>query len=185
MNKKIFIAIAIATSILTILMGINFLHLPVQAQTDVQFICRDGFDENTQQRHPTTYAWTSRGKIAVVRWTRDGKLGFEDYPPQKRCAEVSPRFDKAYHQETINMMTNGKLNNQPVICAVKEYGTGCTDDNLLFTLKPEDDSFKAINELKKIFTGEIVGPRHESSDTTPQVYVQIDIEKYLRTAPVE
>ena len=184
MNKKIFIAIAIATSVLTILMGVNFPHSPVQAQTDVQFICRDGFDENTQQRHPTTYAWTSRGKIPVVRWKRNGDLGFDGYPPQKRCAEVSPRFDRAYHQETINMMTNGTLNNRPVICAVKEYGAGCSDDNLLFTLKPEDNSLLFINKLKQIFNGDIIGPVDHSS-AVPQVYVQIDIEKYLRTAPVE
>jgi hypothetical protein len=87
------------------------------ANSPVQFICSEGFDRVSTRRLPTTYAWTQRGKIAIVRWKTEQ---FPGYPPQRRCHEVSPRFQEAYENGTLQFITNGMMNRQPVICTTRQ-----------------------------------------------------------------
>lgn len=148
----------------------------------VKFICADGYDQQTDSRLPTTYAWTERGKIAVIRWSTDffERAGFS---PQKRCELVSPRFQKAYNNETLSYLTNGTLNGEPVICTAKEKGGDCA--NLLLTLRPQDNSLTILEELSDVLRGRSTGPIRHRSGLPPQVYYQIDMEQFLRNAPVE
>ena len=165
----------------TFVMGIelNPIQPKVQAQTETEFICAESYDPETEQRTPTTFAWTPRGKIAVIRWSTED---FSEYSPQKRCQEVTSRFHQAYHNDTLGLITNGTMNNQPAICTAKEAGGAC--DTLLMSLRSEDNSLKILNHLRRLFYGEQVGPIKHSSGI-PQVYYRMDIEKFLRTAPVE
>lgn len=151
----------------------------VQAeQTETQFICADGYDEQTQQTHPTTFAWTPEGKIVVVRWT--SKV-FSNYSPQQRCEVVSQRMHEAYHNGTLNFITNGTSNGQRVICTANQPGESCAE--VLMTLRPEDDSIAILNHFRDLFNGYQVGPvRHSSGE--PQVYYQIDVDGFLANQPV-
>lgn len=150
--------------------------MPVNAEETVKFICGQSFDSATGNRLPTTFAWTPRGKIAIIRW--ETKY-FPNYSPERRCQEVSPRFQEAYNNDTINLLTNGFMNNQPVICTAKEYGDGC--HTLLMTLRSNDDSVQVLEGIVSLLNGERVGPiKH-----TNQQYIQINIQEFLKTAPVE
>jgi hypothetical protein len=147
--------------------------------TEVQFICGESFDKSTGRRLPTTFAWTDKGKQALVRWKTEQ---FPGYPPQRRCNEISPRFEEAYNNGTLGMITNGTMNNQPVICTTTEEGGTC--QNLLMTLRPQDNSLKVLKEFEDILNGRGVGPVVHSSGT-PQRFVELNIQKFLDTAPVE
>jgi len=150
-----------------------------EARAKVEFICADGYDQQTDSRLPTTYAWTERGKIAVVRWSTDffERAGFS---PQKRCELVSPRFQKAYDQRTLSYLTNGNMNGQSVICTATEPGGDCAD--LLLTLRPQDKPLVILEGLASIFRGRGTEPlRHISG----QIYYPIDMQEFLRNAPVE
>ena len=152
---------------------------PVTANTDIEFICAESFDQESGSSLPTTFAWTARGKIAVVRWSTQF---FTSYSPQTRCQQVSPRFQEAYESGTLGLITNGKMNGQSVICTAIEPEGECK--NLLLTLRPQDNSLKILSQFRQIFDGEQVGPvKHSSS--VPQVYYRIDIENFLNNAPVE
>ncbi|MEC4895016.1 MAG: COP23 domain-containing protein [Oscillatoria sp. PMC 1051.18] len=150
---------------------------PTQA---VRFICDEGFDKTTNQDLPTTFGWNSRGKIAVIRWERNV---FTGYPPQKRCAEVSPRFQTAYDNGSVKFLTNGRMNNQPVICTALEFNGDCAD--LLFTLHPNDDGLAILQQLEDTLNGRAVGGLRQNSSGDAQRYVEVDIEQFLDTAPVE
>lgn len=165
--------------------GISSLSKQVTAQTpnnaQVQWICNQSYDAQTNEYLPTTFAWTDRGKIAIIRWaTQDFTTA--GYDPQTRCDEVSPRFQQAYENKTLGLITNGWMNNQRVICTANEPGGTCVD--LLVTLRPEDDSLAIVNHLKEIFNGRNVGPLKHSGGE-PQVYFQMDLDYFLDTAPVE
>ncbi len=163
-------------SLLTVATITPFSMPMVQANNEVKFVCGESFDPETSKRLPTTFAWTPRGKIAVIRWETDV---FANYSPERRCKEVSPRFQEAYDNNTINLLTNGIMNNQPVICTAKEYDEGC--NTLLITLLPKDDSVKFLQQLRAIFNGtQETPPKHNN-----QRYIEIDIEEFLKTAPVE
>lgn len=149
---------------------------PTQAQDQVKFVCNQSLDPTTGKRLPTTFAWTPRGKIAIIRWET---TAFPSYSPERRCKEVSPRFQEAWKNGTINVLTNGFINNQPVICTAKEYGEGC--HTLLITLRPSDDSRKFLDNLVAQLNGEQLGPPKHSG----QNYKKINMRKFLETAPVE
>ncbi|MFM2061808.1 MAG: hypothetical protein RLZZ507_1478 [Cyanobacteriota bacterium] len=177
MNKK-----SVLTFLLTSSFAIGFLTSTIAQSTDkspVKFICNQSFDQKANNNLPTTFAWHSKGKTALIRWETNY---FRNYSPQRRCEEVSPRFQQAYDNGTINLITNGRMNNQPVICTVREYGAAC--DTLLMTLRPEDNSLQVLNLFKQIFSGRQEGPVKHSSGT-PQIYYKINIEEFLRNAPVE
>ena len=173
----------IATSLLGI--AVIAANLPVrQAYADdgeVQFICADSYDSESNASLPTTYAWTPKGKIAVVRWQTED-FTTSGFTPQQRCDSVSPRFQEAYENNSIGLITNGTMDNQPVICTSDAPGGDC--NTLLMTLRPEDDSVKVLNNLRQVLNGEQVGAVKHNADT-PQIYYQVDIENFLETAPVE
>lgn len=174
----------LATGLLATLATISFSNLSVgevRADSEVQFICAESFDSDSGQPLPTTFAWTPRGKIAVVRWQTEDFLN-AGFSPQQRCDEVSPRFQEAFDNDTLGLITNGQMDNQSVVCTSDEAGGDC--NTLLMTLRPEDDSLKVLNNLRQVLNGEQVGPVKHSSDT-PQIYYQVDIENFLENAPVE
>lgn len=173
-----------ATGLLGTLVASLSLNLPIaraQANSEVRFICADSFDSETSKSQPTTFAWTPRGKIALVRWHTEFFTG-AGFTPQQRCDSVSPRFQEAYENKTLGLITNGTINNQPVICTSKEPGGAC--QTLLMTLRPEDNSLQVLNSLRQVMNGEQVGPVKHNADI-PQVYYKVDLENFLRTAPVE
>ena len=178
MKLNLFITLLTTATIVTTI-ELNLTLAKVQGQTITKFICAASYDPETQQRHPTTFAWTPRGKIAIVRWSTDY---FFQYSPQQRCHAVSSRFHKAYHNGTLGLMTNGTINNQAVICTAKKVGGAC--DTLLITLRSEDNSLQILNHFRRLFNGEQVGPVKHNTGMS-QMYYRIDIEQFLRTAPVE
>jgi Circadian oscillating protein COP23 len=177
MNNKLFSVIAVSTGLA--ISGIGFNSELVKAQEQVKFVCAPSFDQQTNQKLPTTFAWTSRGKIAVVRWETNA---FKNYSPETRCQQVSPRFQEAYDNGGINFLTNGQINQQPVICTARESGAECA--TLLMTLRPEDNPVTVLTQLQEVLNGRQVGAVRHSSNV-PQLYYQVDFENFLRTAPVE
>lgn len=127
---------------------------------------------------PTTVAQTSRGKVPVIRWSSDYFSG-SGWTPQRRCQEVSKKFQQYYQSGALNYLTTGIMNAQPVICVAKRQGGGCS--GLLFTLKRERNVTPA-QKLQQLLAVRVraSGPLNESS---PRVY--IDMKEFLKTAPVE
>lgn len=166
--------------VLTALCTIPLISL-AQTNDEVRFICASGFDQKSNQRFPTTYAWTQRGKIPVVRWKYKW-FESSEYTPQRRCQEVSSRFQTAYDNQSLNYITNGTQNNQKVICTASQQGGACADT--LLTLRPDDDSLAILTAFKDQLRGQGGDPPDHSSGKG-QVYYKINFQRFLQTAPVE
>ena len=124
---------------------------------------------------PTTVAQSPRGDIPVIRWVSD--FGSEvGYDPQKRCDEVSNRFQKYYNKGVLNFVTTGRQNNQNIVCISSDKGGTCQD--LLFTLKPKDNPSLVIKQMFEV-ASYASGPIDQSSG------VYIDMKKLLAEAPVD
>lgn len=155
---------------------------PAEAnEQEVQFICSEGYDPKSNERVPTTFAWTQRGKTVIVRWKYKW-FNNSDYTTQRRCQEVSSRIQTAYNNDRLQYLANGTQNNQSVICTARQKGSAC--DTTLLTLRPNDDSLEVLSQLNDIFRGKGGAPIEHSSGKH-QVYYKIDIEKFLQTAPIE
>ncbi|AFY81427.1 COP23 domain-containing protein [Oscillatoria acuminata] len=144
---------------------------PGQAQANC-FICQA--DNNNV---PTTYAQTGRGNVAVIKWASTHFSG-SGYTPMTRCQEVSERFNQYNAQGQLEYLSSGRQNSQPVVCA----GSSCTGNNLLFTLRPNQNAAQVLQELFASRSG-AGGPSHQAVGGS-EVFT-VDMNEYLRTAPVE
>lgn len=123
---------------------------------------------------PVTYAMTPKGTIPIINWVSDYFSG-SGYTPERRCQEVSGRFQTAYNQGTLNYITAGYRNGQPVVCTSSTNGGPCS--MVLFTLKPGSDASRTIQQLFDI-KNLAAGPLYESEDD--EVY--LDMNAFLREA---
>lgn len=157
----------------SIALAVSAIGTHASAQTSLQtrsFVC------GTNNGAPATIARTNRGDVPVIRWTSD-RFRDAGYSPERRCIEVSARFQQYFRNQKLNYLTTGMMNNQQVICVADREGGDCT--GLLFTLKRGSDPSQVLNNLLAVRV-RASGPLNES---TSRVY--IDMSEYLKQASVE
>ncbi|PHV62584.1 COP23 domain-containing protein [Cyanobacterium aponinum] len=97
---------------------------------------------------PTTIVDTARGRIQLIVWQSDF---FRDsgWTPQKRCNEVTKRFQQFSDSGSLRYIATGTMNQQPVICVAEKKSSGfkCRGDGLLLTLQPKDNPSKVLTDL--------------------------------------
>jgi hypothetical protein len=147
----------------------------------VTFACGQDYDQNSDSYIYTTFAWNPANKKAIVHWAREDFSG-SGFNPKTRCQEVSPRFQTAYDNGSLNFLTNGYIDEQPVICTAKEVGGDCED--LLITLLHQDNAEETLDHLSKVFRGDASKPLTQSSGDKvtiqgDRIYVEVNIDEFL------
>lgn len=140
---------AIATLIL--LGGAIALPEIVQAET-TQFYCAR--NQNAGDTY-TTFARTNLGSalkrdLPLLQWN---SRAFPNYPPERRCFEVSKRLQNFFNEQNLSIIKGGTVNGYPVVCATRSAKDSCDSNNVLFTLEYGRDPQTAIAALRK---GEVV-----------------------------
>ena len=142
---------------------------------------------------PTTLARTSRGNIPVIHWETDYFSG-SGWTPQRRCEEVSRRFQNFHKKGWLTYLTTGELNDYNVICVTtenkedsKRYNLG--DAGMLMTLTQEDDPSKVLRELMAVRDGASNSALIHSDavlqhDSQGRLYVNVE-EFLFRAATVQ
>ena len=107
------------------------------------------------------------GQVPVIRWT---STTFEasGWSQERRCKEVSSRFDSYLKQGRLAFITTGRMNGLPVICTAATNGGAC--DGLLYTLKPGQNATATLRDLYEIR----VKARAPLNETTSRLYISID-----------
>lgn len=127
---------------------------------------------------PVTFARTPVGAIPIINWVSN-QFSDSGYTPERRCQEVSGRFQSAYNQGTLNYITTGYKNGQPVVCTSSSNGGQCS--MVLFTLKPGSDASRTVQQLFDI-RNLAAGALYESEDD--EVY--LDMNAFLEgSSPVD
>jgi len=160
MTKTNCIAVAINCIGALCTMGVS--SQPASAGTSARsFVC--GSAAGT----PATNVVTADGRqVPVIRWT---STTFNDagWNQQRRCQEVSSRFNTFLKQGRLAYITTGRINGLPVICTAVNNGGAC--DGLLYTLKPGQDATATLKKLLEIR----VKARGPLNETTERVYVSL------------
>lgn len=148
---------------------------------DIQFACGQSFNSQSKQYVFTTFAWNSRNKKPIITWNKE-TLSDSGFDPQTRCEAVSPRFQEAYTNQTLEFLTYGTMNGQSVICTSSQVGGEC--QTLLLTLLPQDDPLEVLELLSNIFLGYASSPLQQSSEDSihevdNRIYVEVNIEEFL------
>lgn len=117
---------------------------------------------------PATNVVTADGRqVPVIRWT-SSTFSDAGWSQQRRCQEVSARFDGYLKQGRLSYITTGRMNGLPVICTAASNGGAC--DGLLYTLKPGQDATSTLKNLLEIRV-KARGPLNESNS---RLWVSLD-----------
>ncbi|MBD2691370.1 COP23 domain-containing protein [Anabaena catenula] len=163
---------------ITLTMGLGLVqNQPTYAQSTT-FVC------GVSEGKPATIAVTPRGNIPIILWVSNKFTG-AGFNPQRRCAEVSPRFQKLYDQGALTFITAGYLNNQPVICATGSTGGLCNSSNLLYTLKRGQDAAKTIQRLNEIRGGAAGVLREDTTGTNINNSESVNVNELLNNGRVD
>jgi len=112
---------------------------PNHAQTNSKFYCGD------LNQTPATYVRGRRGPVPIIRWV-DNSFP-PPWNPQRRCEDVSARFQRFYDNGQLDYLKAGKLNGQSVLCVTRTQPGECIPGGLLVTLKPETDPQRTLQRL--------------------------------------
>ncbi len=183
--KRIILAIAIATASFGCVnkqIKSSPAKSPEKPRSTVQFICQKTYDNNSDTYVYSTIAWNPDNKKPIVIWKREDFSG-NNYPPEVRCEEVSPRFQQAYDSGSFKYITHGEMNGQPVICTASAVGDDC--QKLLITLKHEDNAEQTLEQLSDILLGYASSALEQSSghifySEENKLYIEVNLEDFLR-----
>lgn len=110
-------------------------------QTSIQYSCL-----NESGEKPVTVVDTKRGRIELIIWKSQFFEG-SGYTPQRRCNQVTARFQQHSNQKTLRYISTGTMNGQKVICVAKNDAGDCRNDGLLITLEPKDNPNQVLKDL--------------------------------------
>ncbi len=133
----------------------NSRALPLETKTSpistsgVKFTCETA--EYLGKSIPATNVEGSE-TITILYWKLDNNYFGENWLPEKRCQEVSNRFQRIYDRDGLKYLVatldTWKPNQEiPVICGVKQIGSSCKEDDLLFTLESKDNPDEVLQDL--------------------------------------
>lgn len=150
---------------------------PSQAQTH-----KNIYKCINNQGIPTTVVDTKRGRIELIAWKSD-YFRNSGWTPEKRCQEVTKRFQQFSDNNALRYITTGIINKQKAICVGKPSpgkGIQCDDKGLLITLQPDD---KPDDVLKNLFSNATqVGGTPVTRD--PEGKYIFPISMFLEDAPL-
>lgn len=106
------------------------------------------------------------GQVPVIRWTSTA-FAAAGWSPERRCQEVSSRFNTFLQQGRLAYITTGRINSLPVICTAASNGGAC--DGLLYTLKPGQNPTSTLRDLLEIR----VKARGPLNETNERLYVSL------------
>ncbi len=132
-----------------------------------------------------TFVNTPRGRVKLVDW--ETKFS-EEWTPEKRCVEVSGRFQNFLASGTLKYIRTGVVNNLPVICVAQIRGGACPDQNVLITFKPETDPEKVLIQLmdfRRSVSGQTIVLNENDLAFYSQGEFYVNMEEFLENIPVE
>jgi Circadian oscillating protein COP23 len=169
MKMKTFVLLVTA---LTVTYSVIVLSQQASLAVNATFYC------DKSSGTPITFVSTGDGKrLPIIRWIDSYGLS-----PDRRCMEVSQRFQARANNGNLRYIQAGSLRGLPVICAPMQKGAPCTDATLLFTLRPGSNANAALRRLldrRALAAGNAL---EESGGKKP---IYIDLVKYLNSTRPE
>jgi Circadian oscillating protein COP23 len=137
-------------------------------QVKVAFFC------GNYEGKPTTVAQAAQGDVPIIVWATEKGGG---WTPQKRCEEVSKKFQDFYNQGMLNYLTTGIKNGQKVICGGPQKGS-C--QQILFTIS--DQSRDPDEVLQALFTTRVGATGGPITETMGSGQIYINLNEFLKNA---
>lgn len=128
-----------------------------------------GFYCDTSTGVPTTMYQNVQGmREPWIKWVSDSFSG-SGYDPMTRCTEVSSRLETYRRNKQLKLITVGRMNSQNVVCTASAVNGRC--ENLIFTLKPDQDAVRTLTNLLAWREGQAGAPSLSESGEIPYIDV--------------
>jgi hypothetical protein len=182
-------SIALATLGTSMQPGFSQTEKGANSPNQMTFFCHQLYDPASGEKAPMTVVWIPerQGHVRIIGWKSEA-FG-KNWTPQKRCDEVSPKFQKFYESGQLNYLSagrietttkNGNISAKQVICGVQDTQSVCNDKNLLFTVKDTEEAGHVLQSLFDVLVGTSTEPIWQSSDQR----LYLNVKNYLREAPI-
>jgi hypothetical protein len=133
----------------------------------------------------STFVNTPRGRVTLINWENE----FSDrWTPQKRCSEVSSRFQKFLDAGNLKYIRTGNVKNLPVICVANDRGGACPDSNVLITFKAGTDPEAVLVKLvdfRRSVSGQTIVLSENDAGFYSEGNFYVDMDKFLQAVPVD
>jgi hypothetical protein len=135
---------------------------PERAVAQNKFYC------GTYSSVPATLTTSRSGKVVPIILWKSNTFSSDGWSPERRCQDVSQRFNTLHSQGSLEYLSTGRMNGMPVICAATAKGGGCS--GLLYTLKPGQNASQTLKNLLAVRV-KATGPLTE---TTSRPYIALN-----------
>lgn len=143
-------------------MAYALVHNPERAIAQGKFYC------GSYSGVPATLTTARSGKtVPIILW-KSHNFTSDGWSPERRCQDVSQRFNTLHSQGALQYLSTGRMNGMPVICAAAVKGNGCS--GLLYTLKPGQNASQTLKNLLAVRV-KATGPLTE---TTSRPYIALN-----------
>ena len=132
-----------------------------------------------------TFVNTPRGRVSLIEWEKQFS---EEWTSQKRCAEVSQRFQTFLDRGSLKYIRTGNVNRHPVICVAQSRGGKCPDSNVLITLEPGTDPEGVLVRLidfRRSVSGQTLTLSADDAGFYSDGEFYVNMEKFLDSVPVD
>lgn len=102
-------------------------------------------------RTPATYVCARRRPVPIIHW-EDTSFP-PPWNPQRRCQEVSARFQRFYDNGQLDYLKAGKFKDESVLWVTRTQPGECISGNVLITLKPETNPQLTLQRLLNFQVG--------------------------------
>jgi hypothetical protein len=137
----------------------------------------------------TTFVRTPRGNVPLILWT-SGVFERSGWTNEKRCLEVTGRFQKYNESGRLKYIRTSSINRLPVLCVAQNKGGSCQDQDVLFTLRSGTNAQEVLTRLLDIRRGagrstpiQLSNEQIFSYDERGELYA--DVENLIQALPVE
>lgn len=93
-----------------------------------------------------TFMKTNRGNFPLITWVNN----YGEYTTRGRCIEISRRFERLHDNGLLNYISTGIVNNQGVLCGVRNQENTCNNSNVLVTLPPNTSTSQRYQYSRQI-----------------------------------
>jgi Circadian oscillating protein COP23 len=132
---------------------------------ELKIYCGQAKDPSSKSNVPATLAQVA-GKeepTALILWKSE--FFGSKFTPQKRCEEVSPKFQAAFQAErTFLTVGLDKRTGQGILCGVANQDEVCDRSQMIFTLKSYQNAAETIEKLANLVGGKTNVPIYQSSN---------------------
>jgi hypothetical protein len=106
----------------------------------------------------------------------------KNYNNQQRCQLVSERLNNLFRNKQLEFITSGTVGGATVICGTRSNRETCTANNIIFTLREQDQAAPIIKQFYDLQRGLSTGPIYQANRSL-RVPTHIRMKEVVLNAP--